>query len=143
MIICYIFIMLLVAYLTFSNYRQDIKEHNKLEEFFNCLEENKKSRFWIWLLLLRRTLFVVLLVTWASFPSRQILGVLIFLQVLYYGWLIYVRPYKEIKENIIELLNEAYFITIIVVLIFFNTENDWTQFKINTIIPCANFNKIK
>ena len=129
MIIFYIILIWTVNYLIFSNYIQDEKELNKLEEFFNCLQENKKWRFCISMLLIRRLLFVVILITLTSISSRQVIGALISLQFFYYWWLLYTRPYKEIKENVIEILNETFFNIILVIWILFNTQDDWNEVK--------------
>ena len=44
-------------------------------------------------------------------------------------YVIVTRPYKEIKSNIIEIINETYFLIFLASLIFLNEENDWNSTK--------------
>ena len=113
----YIFLFVLIQYLTFSSYRLNENQHNKLGEFFSGLKEDKKSRFYATLLLLRRFVFILLIILLSSIPSRVIIGILLAIQLVYMGCIMYLRPYKEFKGNIIEILNEIYFTSFI--LIFF------------------------
>ena len=113
------------------DYKLNENKLNKLEEFFNWIQENKNSRSWVFILLFRRLIFIILLVNLESIPSRYVIGILIFLQICYVSWVAFVRPYKEVKENLISILNEAYFSLLLVVLILFNTQEDWNQVKIN------------
>ena len=94
----------------------------------------KKSRFYVTMLLLRRIIFVTLLITLSSISSRNLIGILIFFQFIYGIYIIFIRPFKEAKGNLIEILNEAYFSLFLVTLMIFNTQNEWNSFKINIYI---------
>ena len=114
----YIFLFVLIQYLTFSSYRLNENQHNKLGEFFSGLKEDKKSRFYLTLLLMRRVAFILLIILLSSILSRVIIGILLAIQLVYLGCIVYLRPYKETKGNIIEIFNEIYFTSFI--LIFFS-----------------------
>ena len=125
----YIFLFVLVQYLVFSSYRLNENQHNKLGEFFSGLKEDKKSRFYVTLLLLRRFTFILLVICLSSIPSRAIIGILLAIQLTYLGCIMYLRPYKETKGNIIEILNEIYFTLLIWIFLAFNEESDWSSIK--------------
>ena len=134
MIFAYFSILLAINYLIFSQYELDDNSHNKVGEFFCNIKENKKSRFYLIALLCRRFIFVMLLITLTSVSSKLLIGILIFLQLLYGGFIIYSRPYKERKENIIEIINEIYFTLFLSTFMALNYEDDWNSFKISVYI---------
>ena len=131
MVILFVLMIGLIQYLTFSSYSLNENEHNKLEEFFRGLQFDGKHKFYTTVLLLRRLIFIVLLITWSSISSRALIIILSLIQVGYIIYLSYIRPYKSIKENLIEVLNEFYFWFLLVYLIAINTENEWSTLKEN------------
>ena len=123
----WIWLLILAFYLSISSYTINEDKHNKLEEFFNGLKTNKKFKYYLPALILRRTVFVVLLVTWVSVKSRVLIGILVFLDLIYFVYICYLRPFKEFKVNFIEIMNEAYFLLLLSLLIHFNTESYWSS----------------
>ena len=119
----------LIQYLTFSSYSLNENEHNKLEEFFRGLQFDEKHKFYTTVLLLRRLIFIVLLIIWVSISSRALIVILSLIQVGYVIYLSYIRPYKDLKGNLIEILNEFYFWFLIVYLIAINAESEWSILK--------------
>ena len=132
MILIFVLIVILVLFLTFSTYRLNEREHNLLEEFFRGIQQNKRHKFYVALLLLRRFLFVILLITWLFISSRVLTIFLSLIQVIYILNLWYWRPYEETKGNLIEILNEIYFGLLVIFLAFVNTEDEWNSIKTNT-----------
>ena len=85
MILIFLLVVILVLYLTFSKYRLNEREHNLLKEFFfRGVQQNKRHKFYVTLLLLRRFLFVILLVAWLSMSSRVLTIVLTLIQFFLY-----------------------------------------------------------
>ena len=123
-----------VQYLTLSSYSLNENEHNKLEEFFRGLQFDGKHKFYTTVLLLRRLVFIVLLITLVSISSRVLIAIISLIQVGYVIYLFCIRPYKNLKENLIEILNEFYFLFLIVYLIAINTENEWSTLKENIFL---------
>ena len=131
MVLIFVIMIGLIQYLTFSSYSLNENEHNKLEEFFRGLQFDGKHKFYTTVLLLRRLIFIVLLITWVSISSKVLVAILSFIQVGYVIYLSYIRPYKDLKGNVIQILNEFYFLFLIVYLIAINTENEWSILKEN------------
>ena len=131
MILIFVLVVILVLYLTFSTYRLNEKEHNLLEEFFRGIQQNKRHKFYVTILLLRRFLFVILLITWLFMSSRVLTIVLSLIQFFYILSLLYLRPYEETKGNLIEILNEIYFGFFVLFLGIVNTEDKWNSIKTN------------
>ena len=131
MILIFVLVVILVLYLTFSTYRLDENEHNLLEEFFRGIQQNKRHKLYVTLLLLRRFIFVILLITWLFISSRVLIIMLFLIQVFYILNLSYLRPYEETKGNLIEIFNEIYFGFLILFLAIVNTEDEWNSIKTN------------
>ena len=132
MILIYLQVIILILYLTFSKYKLNEREHNLLEEFFRGILQNRRHKFCVTLLLLRRFWFVIFLITWLFISSRILIIVLSLIQVVYILNLSYLRPNEETKGNLIEILNEIYFWFLVLFLSIVNTEGEWNSTKTNT-----------
>ena len=88
-----------------------------------------KNRFRVmsFILLLRKTVYIVILLTLVSLPSKIPIIMLTSIQVIFTIYLIFLRPYTEIKWNLLEIINEIYFLFLLGSLIFLNTEVDWNR----------------
>ena len=116
-----------VFYLSASLYTVDESKHNKLGEFFNGLKMQRRFKLHAFMLIFRRTVFVVLLLTWDSVASRLLIGVLAFLQLIYLAYVWFMRPFRQFKDNLIEIVNEIYFLLLLSALIYFNVESYWNS----------------
>ena len=125
---CILFIIF-VSYLSLSSYEVVEDNHNKLEEIFSGIKMQKKHKLYVVALLIRRALFVLLLVVLTSVSSQVLIGVLVFIQVIYTVLISYIRPFSEAKGNIIEITNEIYFLVLLSGLLYLNSENDWSSSK--------------
>ena len=126
-LISWISLLILASYLSMSAYTVNEGKHNKLGEFFKGLKMNRKFKFYTCMLILRRTVFVVLLVTWVSLASRLLIGLLVLLQLVYLAYVCYLRPFRELKDNLTEIMNEAYFLLLLSSLVYLNEESYWSS----------------
>ena len=127
LLIVWIIISIFTFYLSISSYTVDESKHNKLGEFFCGLKMEHKFKLYSFMLILRRTVFTVLFVTWITVASRLLIGVLILFQLIYLAYVCYLRPFKEYKDNIVEIVNETYFLSLLSFLIYLNTESYWSS----------------
>ena len=116
-----------VGWLFASLYQPFADKHNMLGEFFEGMKQNKKSKLYALLLILRRTLFVAILVCFDSMQHTVQVVVLLILQLFYLSSIIFIRPYSKIKDNIIDILNEVYFFWCLLWLIFFYSNEKCVQ----------------
>ena len=130
-IVMYALVLIVLQYLTFSSYKLIEGKHNMLEEFFRGLKVDRKHKFYSTMHFLRRALFVLLLITWTFAHSKALIAILSSVQFVYVIFLSWVRPYVEVKWNLIEILNEIYFSILLAVLFILNNESDWTSLKTN------------
>ena len=127
--------------LSTSSYAIDEDKHNKLGELFSGLKMDKRFKFYVVILVFRRSIFVVLLLTWVSVASRLLIGVLTFLQLIYLSYVCYLRPFKKLKDNLIEIMNETYFMLLLSALIYFNTKSNWSSIAITIYMWVIQFIK--
>ena len=134
-IIAFLVLIVWMAIIVFMIFLSIFKDANKTPEIpvqrskfahlFNGVTLNTKSRLFIWLLLIRRAVFVSLLITVEPVSSILVISILAGLQLIYVGLLVFIRPYELAKCNIIEITNEIYFLSYIASLLRFNTASDW------------------
>ena len=134
MLVSCLLLILLVTYLSLTSYEVDEDKHNKLGEIFSGVKMQKKHKFYVVALLIRRTVFIVILITSESISSRATIGVLSGLQLGYLIFLAFIRPFEEFKCNAIEIMNEIYFLFLLSSLIYLNTEDNWNQSITNSYI---------
>ena len=128
-LIVWIAIVIFTILLSFSEDAYKISEspdkRRKCDHLFDGVTLNKKSRLFVWLLLIRRAVFVILLITIEPKSSIVVISLLVGLQLIYFVFLVAIRPYREINCNAIEITNELYFLVILASLLKYNTAADW------------------
>ena len=77
------------------------------KELFGGIKDQSKPRLYSTVLLSRRTFLVILLVMGSSITSIGIIIPMIIVQFLYLVLMVIVRPYKAIKDNLLEITNEV------------------------------------
>jgi len=45
-----------------------------------------------------------------------------------------IRPMKEVKDQLLEMVNELIYVTLIIILFFWREEKHWSEFKTNAYI---------
>ena len=116
-------VILITLYLVFSSYKIVENEHNKFEEFFVGIKESKSYRFYVAAQLMRRAAYVAILITLNHFSSKTIISAISVLQLWYWIYVWILRPSREVKGNLIDIMNEIAFLILLTSLIYLNTEN--------------------
>ena len=113
------------------------EKRNKFANLFEGVSLDKKSRLFVSLLLMRRAVFVIMLISIEPESSILVITLLIGLQLVYLGVLVFIRPYEEVKWNIVEIINEVYFTLLLAFLLKYNTVTDWIGTP--TTVYCCEF----
>ena len=103
------------------------ESYSPFKEFFSGLKDKSFPRLYLTILLLRRLIFVVLLVIGSSIDSLGLIIPMIWLQIGYLCSMVFVRPYKSTKNNLLEIVNEVYYFILITILSHFNSTSRWIQ----------------
>ena len=106
--------------------RMSPKKPRYFEEFTADIKNKKLSKFYVPLLLTRRIIFWIWLVVF-NFVDNIVLSSFMFgAQILYTISMFILRPYNEHKENLIECLNEVFYVVLLGGLLHFNSADRWT-----------------
>ena len=129
---CAILILLLALVvlslsLALSSYKTYESEHNKIGEFFRGVKMQKKDKFYASLIIIRRSIFVLILIIFMETSSKTLIILLSFIQMLYVGYVSIIRPYILAKNNVIEIINEIYFLFLLSMLIYLNAQDKWNS----------------
>ena len=128
-LIAWIIIIVIMIFFTLSQSAYKFSElpdkRNKFSHLFDGVSLNKKSRMFVWLLQIRKVVFVILLITVGPKSSIIVISFLVGLQLIYLVILVAIRPYKEINCNVIEITNELYFLVFLASLLKYNTAASW------------------
>ena len=125
----WIVLIIVTIYLAISksafSFPESPDKRSKFEQLFNGVSLNRKSRLYVPLLQLRRAIFVTLLITVEPISSILVISILIGLETVYLGLLIFIRPFELVKCNAIEIINEVYFLIMLATLLKCNTATRW------------------
>ena len=103
----------------------DEEKRHKCKACFSGLKSQKWKRVHILLFFLRRILISIILFLLTDLTTMTKLGMITGIQVIYLIILVIQRPFIHIKDQIIEIMNEVFYIIMIMYLFFFNDRNDW------------------
>ncbi|CAI2364508.1 unnamed protein product [Moneuplotes crassus] len=148
LLICCIFLLLCLIIPTFAlylfyNHRKEYDPEKKTPtmEFFAGLRNSKWARFYSFLLLFRRVFFVFIIIFMTGNVHRAcIYSILLAFQVAYFWILICLRPFEELQDNIIELVNELFLTEAICYLFAMTSGDKWTDSAITWFMNSLIFN---
>ena len=120
-------LIICVSFLSISSYEVIKNNHNRVGEIFSGVKMMKRSKLYVSILLMRRAIFVILLITLQSIQSWILVTMLGILQIIYLVYIIILRPFEEKRNNIIEIINEVFFWILLNSLIFLNDESVWSS----------------
>ena len=110
-----------------DKFSESPEKRSKFAHLFDGVSPNKKSRLFVWLLQIRRAVFIILLIIVGPKSLIIVISLLVGLQLIYLVLLGSIRPYKMTVWNFIEITNEFYFLVMLAFLIKYNTAADWKE----------------
>lgn len=118
-----------------------IQNHWSIKELYRELRDSKSAKFYHISFLLTRAISVITLVTFTA-PSRDEpltkyyfeWAVFLFVHILASVYIIKVRPFSWMYDNMIEWVNQAGYVLLITPLVTLNRAEDWTNLKIYVFI---------
>ena len=123
--ICFTIISLSLVNYSIHKDTQNIDNYIPFKEFLTGVKETRMSRLYPTILLLRRFLFIGLLIFGQSLNSFELICPMIIIQLAYLVNLAIVRPYKKVRDNVIEVTNEWFYLVLISLLSHFNSKDRW------------------
>jgi hypothetical protein len=105
----------------------DVEDHHWFKELFAGLKEKPIARLHMFLVLARRFIYVVFLISFSYLKALPILVTLLLVQIVYYVLIVYLRSYKEMRDNLVNIVNESIFVVLLLILCFYHDESDWKK----------------
>lgn len=96
-------------------------------EFYEGVKPNRRAKLYTTILLIRRTLFVTIIIFFSSFSSFLTFTLLLVIQLAYVIQFAVIRPLQEISANIAEFVNEFFIFIFTCLFMSFQKEEDWNN----------------
>jgi hypothetical protein len=96
-------------------------------EYYVDIRESKWARCYTSALLTRRLIFIVVILLFTFLNRDCIFGILLAVQFFYLLQLLIIRPFKELENNIVETVNEVFYITFISLMLYLDGDAMWTE----------------
>ena len=94
-----------------------MQQNNKyFKELYAGLKEKHKARLYPSLIMIRKIVFAIFLITWNDIEAIKSVGTFLAMQTIYLMIILLIMPYKSVKDNIMETINEVLFTTLIIML---------------------------
>jgi hypothetical protein len=110
------------------------KKKTKFKELFVGLKKSKFALAYNLLILSRRMYLALWIICLSLIPLDKHLVGATFLQLVHASLIVLIRPFKKVKDNIIEILNEVTFTILMALLIRFNKKAIWSRTSISVYI---------
>ncbi|CAI2376235.1 unnamed protein product [Moneuplotes crassus] len=116
------------------------KDENRLSkarhfrEFYAGIKPNWRSRVFTAFFLSKRFILISLVVLLERLTMISKVIIFVIIQLLCCGFICFLRPFSELKNNIIEVINEIYFLFCSSVMLFLNKSDDWEDWHTSLYI---------
>ena len=125
-------IMIGVALIYSQIYKESNHEH--LKEFYSLYRDEPRYRVCSPIELWRRFLIIWVVIFLNRF-NRDFCFILIYtFQCLYTLFIILRRPYKNLKDSVVEIINQVFYIVLICFLWIFRNEEQWTKVRVHAFV---------
>ena len=132
--ISFIILLLWISFIIFIFYKwHEAKQKTKLQNmkftrnFFESIKDSNVARFNILKYLIQRFLLWVIAVFWTKGNIYIKLTVYLIIHLHCFVYIAIVRPFDNIKENCFEIVNDGFYVVLIILLFYWNTESTWTK----------------
>ena len=104
-----ILFLVLSVLLQFRKVKEDDETIDKFEEFNHGIKKTKVWQLYIVIWLIRRILFVLFIITTSPRSPILTLQILLVVQLWYFIYVLIQRPYLEVKDNLVEIINDLFY----------------------------------
>ena len=97
-------------------------------EFFSGIKGTRKARIYALMFLLRRTILCWIVLLFHEIMSLTTLNsVFVFFQFCYLIFSVFFKPFSELKDNALEVINEIFYTILWSTLIYYKSEDRWNK----------------
>ena len=125
---------LVLVYLLFAIYKwYEFRDKNKFinikytGQLFDSIRETNAARTFIIKYLFQRITFCLISALWVPSNTYPKLGIYSSLQLVFFIYTVVLRPFDNVKDNLLEIVNEGHYVVLTSSLLFLNSESKWSQ----------------
>ena len=97
------------------------------KQLFDSIKETNAARTFVIKYLFQRITFCLIAALWMPSSTYPKLGIYCFLQILFFIYTVLLRPFDNVKDNLLEIVNEIHYVVLTCSLLFLNYESEWNQ----------------
>ena len=124
------------------HYSRKEDEPTLLREIYKGLKDGKLAQLYFVVSTTRRLLLIAVLILLQTMHFYAKMCMLMIIQISYLIYLLAVRPFESIRDNLIEILNELIILFISLILTIYSSESAWTGSIDSIVINTSLFNNI-
>jgi hypothetical protein len=137
--------MIVFTLVFFYAWKEDYKNNFDLEgsrfvELFDGLKETRSARLFNFMVFLRRVVSIGWIIIFQDYNIIFRTIVYALLQIPFYVFIIKVKPYEETRDNIVEIINDAFFAVTTIFFIILTDEEDWTGWMTRIVLLILSIN---
>jgi len=108
-------------------WKNSFKSLERFRETFIGLKDAELAKTYILMsMFLRKVIYIGIMISLVSMISTIYLWIgIIVIEIFITGYLVFVRPYERLQDNLIELANQFIFIVLVCFLMFLNKPEHW------------------
>ncbi|CAI2380491.1 unnamed protein product [Moneuplotes crassus] len=127
-VICiFVLIFMTIVGYSFMAKSRKRKHEKRWKSIYNGLKKNDAAALYPFLFLFRRSAFSVIVITLTEFtPSLSSICFTI-VTVVYTWYILIFKPFESTKDNLLEIINEFFYIGFCIPLIFLTEKKDWNS----------------
>jgi cysteine-rich repeat protein len=122
---CILIFILGLALWSYYRNSKEIPCTSWFSEFFVNQKNTKMARLYNLLLMSRRLFFSIWIFTFMGMSKFSYVLILVLYQISHATLVLIIRPFNNVKDNIVELIWEATFTPMLLGLVYFNTKDKW------------------
>ena len=96
-------------------------------ELFDGTKDTKYSKYYSFMFIIRKALIIIFMAFLTDLNIIIKVAFFVLVQLLYFLYIVSVRPLEKMKDNLIGVMNEALMLLLASMLFKFNQESDWTS----------------
>ena len=127
-IFCLVFLLFTFTKWVKAQNSEELQKMKFTKQLFEATKDSNFSRFNPNKYLIQRLLLWMIAVLWNCGSVYIKLGVYAFVQLCCSFYIIIVRPFDKFKENAFEIINELFYLVLIILLFWLESETAWTRF---------------
>ena len=111
-------------------------ENSKFSELYAEIKQNLIARAYTLIFIIKRIVFIWLVTILYSLPLLTKVAIFSWVNVLSYVHLVSCKPFEAVKDNIVEIIMDSFYLFISAFMWVYNTRSSWKDWWTSTMISC-------